>query len=240
MDNSQPPFSRKTLAGLSLAGFTSGLFAIIVIEVLARFPRLEELPLPPPSVYVPGVIFGLMFSGYCVIFHRIRRWIKLFSVLAASTIAYYLAVQTTTHLVVSFTKLSAEWSRRGWLFDVALIAGGIVGAFLLLMAVQLLLSGTLSWKKALVTSLPWSLAGGALAIVGWELGSSLGKFLWLSLHAVRLTAFDPTIEEAIRNETVNFHSLYPIWQMGMAPLLAWLITKRPAVQPEHQSAAASS
>jgi hypothetical protein len=237
MDNSQPTFSRKkTITGLALAGFASGLLAIIAIEVLSRFPRLEEFLAAPAAVYTPGLVFGLMFSSYCAIFLRARAWIKLLSLIAASTVAYYSAVKTTIYLVVSLTKLSAEWIRRGWLFDVALFVGGIVGAFLLLAAVQLLLSRSRSRKTPLATALLWSLAGGALAIVGWQLGGSVGKLLWLTLHAVGLTGFDATVEDAIRNETVNFHSLYPVWQMGMGPVLGLLIRKGSAAQPERQSA----
>jgi hypothetical protein len=227
------PINRKLIAGLALAGLASGVLSIISSEPLSNIPRLQELRL---LMYVPGAIFGVFISAYYAIFGRIRSWARLLAFVAASVAAYFLALVLSVYTVVSFRPLG--WSRES-AFYVAMFLGGLVGAFVILAAAQLLLSTRRKWKAILNRALLWSLAGGLLGVLGFALGGSLGKLLWLVLHAMHLTLTDADVEGAVRTQTVNVFSLFVLWQACMAPLLGWLVSKSSAAQPDHQSAASA-
>ena len=210
------------------------MLSVISAELFSNIPRLQELRL---LIYVQGAIFGVILSAYYAIFLRVRSWARLLSLMAASEAAYFLAIVLGVYTVVSFRPL-------GWSIDsatyVGMFLGGLAGAFVILIAAQLLLSTRPKWKAALARAALWSLAGGLLGVVGYALGGWLGKVLWLALHAVRLTLTDTDLEDAVRRETTNFFSLFVVWQTCMAPILGWLVSKSSAAQPEHQSAASSA
>lgn len=227
------PTNHNLIAGLALAGFASGVLSAISAELFSNIPRLQELRL---VIYVQGAIFGVILSAYYAIFSRVRSWARLLSLIAASEAAYFLAVVAGVYAVVSFRPL--EWSRESAFYG-AMFLGGLVGAFVLLAASQLLLSTRPKSKAVLTRAALWSLAGGLLGAVGFALGGSLGKVLWLALHAIGLTFTDTELEGAVRNETTNFFSLFVVWQTCMAPMMGWLVSKGSAAQPEHQSVASA-
>lgn len=231
MDDSHPRSMRKTIAGPALAGFASGILSIICLEVLSNTALLKEFRL---MLYVPGVVFGMMISVYYAMFLRIRSWAKLLLFVAASIGAYFLAVQTTMYVIIE----SRQWLSRAWVFYGAMFLGSMVGAFVILAASQVLLSKRRKWKSILSTAILWSLAGGALGVTGWALGGSVGKVLWLALHAIRLTFADADLQSAVSEQTVNLFSLFVLWQACMAPVLGFLISKSARAEP--QSAASSA
>src|SRR5262249_44325319 len=157
----------------------------------------------------------------------------LLSFIAASTGAYFVAVWLSVLSVLSFRPSGLS---RDEAFYAGMFVGGLVGGFLILTTAQLLLSLRRKWKAIFGRAVLWSLAGGALGLAGFALGGSLGKLLWLALHAMHLTMTDADLERAVSTETVNVFSLFVLWQTCMAPLLGWLVAKGSAAQPEHQSA----
>lgn len=232
MDQASPS-NRRLIAGLAVAGLASGVLSAISGELFSNIPKLQEWRL---LIYVQGAIFGVIVSAYFAIFLRVRSWARLLLLIAASEAAYFLAIVLGVYTVVSFRPL-------GWSMDsatyVGMFLGGLVGAFVLLTAAQLLLPTSRKWKVVLTRTILWSLAGGLLGVVGYALGGSLGKLLWLALHAVRLTFTDVSLDDAVRSETTNFFSLFVVWQTCMAPLLGWLVSKKSATQAENQSAASA-
>jgi hypothetical protein len=224
------PTNRKLIAGLALAGFASGTLSIVSLEPLSNIPRLQELRL---ALYVPGAIFGVIVAVYYAIFMRARSSARLLSFIVAAVTAYFLAVTLSVYAVVSLR--SFEWSKET-LFYGAMFVGGLVGSLILIIAAQLLLSTGRKWKAILARAFLWSLAGGFLGVVGFALGGSLGKLLWLALYAMQLTFTDTDLDTAVRTQTVNVFSLFVVWQAGMAPLLGWLVAKGSAAQPERQTA----
>lgn len=234
MENSQQRFTRKTLAGMAFAGLLSGIVSVICLEVSASIPRLHEFR---STLYIPGVVFGVVISAYYAILWRSGSWLRLLWFIAASTAAYFVAVQCSVYTLFGFKEL--DWPARPWAFYGALFIGGIAGTFVLLTSAQLLLSTRRRWKAVLAAAILWSFAGGALGVAGYALGGTLGKLLWLALSALHL-ASDASLETAVRNENVNMFSLFVLWQACMAPVLGWLISKSAVGQTPDQLAAASS
>jgi hypothetical protein len=222
--------NRGLIAGLVLAGFASGILSVISLEVFSNIPQLEPFRL---GLYLPGAIFGVIVWAYYAIFSGVRSWVTLLALIAACIGAYFSAVQLTASEIVDF-RLLGDSS-----FYVSIFLSGMVGAFLVLAAAQFLLATNRRWKTILNAALRWSLAGGALGVAGWTLGGSLGKVLWLALHAVHLTASDLSFEAAVRNQTVNLFSLFALWQACMAALLGWLIAKSSAPQSKRNAAASA-
>jgi hypothetical protein len=221
----------RTITGLALTGAVSGLLTMALLEFLASFQALQDVGF---ALYVPGAVFALIVSAYCAIFMRIRsgaRWLGLF---VASVIANLIAFKLTIYII-----------SPGWrvlttvVFDGALFCGGAAGALVLLASAQLLFCTRPKWVATLRNASLWSLAGGALAVIGWELGGSLGKVLWHLLHFLRLPLSDTDIQDAIRTQNVNFCSLFVLWQAGIATVVGFLLSKKLAAQPERQSAASA-
>jgi hypothetical protein len=229
MENSQEHFTRKTFAGLVLAGFVSGILSVIVLEVLSSIQRLNEFRF---VVYVPGVVFGVVISLHYAIFFRFRSWARLLALIAASTAAYFSAIYCTMYALFGFREL--DWDRR-WAFYGALFIGGLAGAFIVLTAGQLLLAWRRQWKRVLAAAALGPLAGGVLGVAGFALGDSLGKLLWLALNAIGLVS-DASLEAAVSNQNVNMFSLLVVWQTCMVPVLGSLVVKRAAAQSQSQSA----
>jgi len=210
------PSNRKMIAGLAVAGLASGVLTSISSDLFSNSPQPQEVRL---VVFAQGAIFGVFVSAYYALFWRVRRWARLFALIAASTAAYFLAVVLSVFTVSIFRR--SEWLSREGVFLAAMFVGGCVGALGILTAAPLLLATRRSWKAILARAMLWSLAGGLLGVVGFALGGSLGKLLWLTLHAIGCTFTDKDVEGAVRNETVNVFSLFVVWQTGIAPLLGW-------------------
>lgn len=103
-------------------------------------------------------------------------------------------------------------------YSAGLFVGGFVGAFVMLMALFHVMVPHAKHGRRVATAAYWSLAGGALAVIGWKLGPSLGMGLWSGLHARGLT---PPTETALNAAGRPSHelSLYLVWQTGMALVL---------------------
>jgi hypothetical protein len=177
MDDSHQTLRRVGIAGLGLTGAASGLLTVSLLEWLTNTLSRQGFPI---TLFIPGTVFVVMISAYRLIFMRLRFTPKLLGILAASIAAYVVALYTTMYAIDPNSPLRSIGSRK-ISFDGALFVGGAVGAFILVGAAMLLFSTQSKWVAALRKALMWSLLGGTLAVVGWELGSSLGKGLWLLL-----------------------------------------------------------
>jgi hypothetical protein len=69
---------------------------------------------------------------------------------------------------------------------------------------------------ALRTEMIGSLFSGIVGVVAWRLGPSVGKTFWSALPTSALPS----------GQTLNFYSLYPIWQMAMALFIAAMVAHR--------------
>lgn len=228
------PTNWKLLGGFALAGLASGLLSVISCEVLSNIPRLENLSL---GSYVPGAMFGLIVSACSAICFGIRSWARLLAFIAASIGACFLAVELSTSGTLSFLQLDQLLGDS--IFYVSMFLSGMLGAFIVLAAAQLFFSPGRHSKTILSAALLWSLVGGALGVAGWALGDSVGKVLWVALHAIHLTASDPSLEAAVEHDIVNFFSLFVLWQACIAPVVGWLIAKSSARQSERNAAASA-
>jgi hypothetical protein len=66
----------------------------------------------------------------------------------------------------------------------------------------------------------WSILVGALSPIAWELGPSLGMWLWSGLHAAGITSPTNTFSNALSGETgygppSRLYALFVVWQTAL-------------------------
>jgi len=67
----------------------------------------------------------------------------------------------------------------------------------------------------MLRTLCWSLIGGALAVIGWNLGPWLGAALWSLQYDLNLTSPNDRLEYAVLQGRTGGDSLLVVWQTGM-------------------------
>jgi len=224
------PDSGATIGILSLLGLAAALLSIVI-------PALLTAPRSPLFVggslgLFPGDIFGAVISVYFWAFAGIRSIAKAIGLVVASTFAYFVATFSGTILGVFAS--AAMGLHSNWDTDSAqlradmvapLLVAGVLGSFLILAAVLRLYSVETSWRRLLSKSLPWSLVGGLLGLVGWGLGPTLGVSIWSTLKSYQLIPPNEDMQYAARSMTVNQYSVNIVWQIGMAIILGIVLSE---------------
>lgn len=166
-----------------------------------------------------GDIFGLVFSIYFWIFWRLRSIGKTAGFIITSTFSYIVAFYVTFFSAEYLPHAAQVRDSAGIMANVPLAApfiGGFVGAFSVLVSALVLFSFEAKLLRVIKKSLIWSLAGGALGVIGWVLGPSLGGIV-VSVLGQR----DASSNRA--DELTNYcYSLFLIWQSGMGFVLGLL------------------
>lgn len=196
---------------LPLAGLFSSAASIVSYSV------------GPYSWFLPGFLFGLFICGSLAAYNLLVTIRRALGLTVVTTIAYPLSI-----LLAGGIQLVLPWwhwsmSDRSDISTVTLFAAGFVGAFIVI-GVTLWLIPLIEKESLLIKTLSWSLLGGALAVIGWKLGPSLGMRLWHMAHALRLTAPDETAMNA-RGDTSHQFSLWLVWQTGMAVVLGIMMQR---------------
>jgi NADH:ubiquinone oxidoreductase subunit 6 (subunit J) len=209
--------------------------AAAVLSIL--LPVLLTAPTSPIFVgsslgLFPGDIFGAVISVYFFAFVGIRSVAKAIALILASTFAYGVAFLGGIFLgmaVSGFMGLSLNPENDDLTAGMIapILIAGVLGSFVLVMAVLRLYSAENSWKRVLTRSSACSLAGGVLALVGWALGSALGGAVWSALQWMRLNASGQDVSWAARGGILNFYSVHIVWQAGMGVVLGVLLSDIP-------------
>lgn len=153
-----------------------------------------------------GGLFGLALATYFFLSNGNRSLLKGILFVIFSVVAYCLATWGAMASSLLFRSGTTEAPPS------AMFVGGAIGAFLLLVLVQFLLQPVAPGKFIVKKAAIWSLAGGALGVLGWELGPSLGRFLW-SLLPLRAWPGPDSFQQ---------FSLYFVWQTGMALVVGFI------------------
>lgn len=187
------------------------------------------------SLIGPGPIFGACIAIYFWFFARIRSIVKAVALLVVSTVAYYAAtfsgmflgmfVSGALGLHPDGSSLSADMTPG---MIAPMFVGGAVGAFMVLAAVLRLYSSD-SWGHAAKKSLLGASVGGALGVVGWALGPSLGEAVWSALNSWHLS--DLPHSTAAAGGNLNFNSVHIVWQIGMSVVLGVIASRIPLESP---------
>ena len=197
------------------AGFLSGLLTI-------------ALPFPDRfSSYCIGALFGVVIAACLWWSQGLRSVWKAIAFVIASMVAYQVGVDATVATPSDLRILGVHlFAEPGKTAAHIFFSGGLVGAFVIFAAALFLFFPAEKSWRVLGKALAWSTLGGVLGVAGWELGSSLGKVLWLALHALHRTAAGEDLQTALDHETGAFYSLFVVWQTGAALVLGVLL--RPA------------
>ena len=225
------PFA--TIAILALLGLLSALLSILVPALLTE-PRSPFFVGSSLGVF-PGDVFGAVIAVYFLTFAGVRSVAKAIGLVVASTFAYFVAWLSGVFLGMFAS--GAMGIQSNWNTDSAellpdmvapVLIAGVLGAFLVLTAVLRLYSAEASWRRVMSKSLPWSLVGGLLALVGWGLGPSIGVLVWSSLNSYQLGP-NEDIGYAARSMNLNQYSANIIWQTGMGMILGIMLSEAPLV-----------
>jgi hypothetical protein len=106
-----------------------------------------------------------------------------------------------------------------------LAIAGVIGAFLILIAVLRMYSAERSWRSVLLEALPWSLPGGLFALAGARLGPSLGRAVWLAVQSHQLMPVDPSMQYALEPGTMTESSVHIVWQAGMGIVVGIMFSR---------------
>jgi hypothetical protein len=218
----------KRDAALRLLTASGGLISAL-ITICASFPlghyaelRSNRLLHFSQAFFLPGVVFGAIVSVCFALRVYLRDLWKAIALIVASSVAYFLsfwaAVGVSLH---PFGLLPRD--RIGEVTDLALVAGGLTGAFCLICTVSLLLNSRLTWQGRMLKALCWTPVGAVLGIVGWALGPSLGMTLWQIVHSLNLTAPTETFQNAKGGVISRMFSLWAVWQFGMGFVLGLVV-----------------
>jgi len=206
---------KPSIESMMVLGF-AGLFSALLVICSPRIPnRVGDI-----DYLLPGGLFGVALS-VSLWWRKILKGLwKMLAITAAASIAFPIAAL----LCVGFEyfgpwPLHSPGKGFGDLSNAALFVGGTVGSFLICIAVLRLVRPGPRWTRILDEALLWSLVGGVLSVVGWNLGPWLGMALWRMQHSLNLTLPGDRFEYALVQGRAGGDSLLLVWQMGMGLFL---------------------
>jgi len=204
-------FDWRSAVLISAAGFISGL-----VTAALTYPSGNA------GIKVLGSVFGI-FIAVALLWCRVLRdpW-RAILLPVATALALYLALFTAAFVEVILPSERFDMGNSPFPSPVALFAGGLVGAFLVMIAVSLLVPRGVPINPIALGVVCSSVCGGVLGVIGWALGPTLGIAVWSGLHSLGLTAPDETILNA-RGETSHMLSLFIVWQSGLAVIIALVL-----------------
>ena len=219
------PDPAATIAILSSLGLVAALLSTLVPALLTA--RGSPIFVGSNLGMFSGDIFGAVISVYFWAFAGVRSVTKALGLVIASTLAYFVAFGSGIFLGMFLSPA------LGLKFDVRSddlagmvvpsLVGGMTGAFLVLVAVLRLYSSETSWRRVAIRAFQWSWFGAVLALVGWMLGSALGRAVWSALESLHLNELPQ--EMATRDGVPNFYSVQIVWQIGMGVILGILFSE---------------
>jgi hypothetical protein len=233
------PDTTATIAILSFLGLAAAFVSTLVPPLLTA--RGSPMFVGSSLGLGPWDIFGAMISVYFWAFAGIRSVTKAIGLVVASTFAYFVAYFSGVFAGMFLSsamgsQINTESAELGVGMVAPLLIAGVIGAFLVTVAVLRLYS-EYTWPDVLKKALPWSLAGGVFALLGWGLGPSLGDAIWSRLYSAGLS---DSSREMLAHDALplNFNSLHIVWQIGMGATLGvvlsntQLLSSTTRVQPE--------
>lgn len=193
---------------LPLAGFISAVVSFAI----------------PGSTLAVGFVYGFIMAIYFVIFWRLRSVGRIALLICVSALAFPCAV-FGSFIAAGVLKLPV------WLLFASLdnageasivFTGGLIGGFILAGTIRRILGYSgMTFQSELKFGILGALVSAILGVIGWQLGPSLGKWLW-DLY--------PTAAY-VSPESYPMRSLYAVWQ----PVMALFLGIVAAIQDRHAS-----
>lgn len=175
-----------------------------------------------------GVVFGVAIASGLTIFKALPNPFGALVLIFTSAFAYVVSYVTSFFTQVALSGFGlltkAEESNMGSpgsASPITLIAGGLVGGFLLGAAFLFVATPQNGSCRKLRRALVWSLWSAGLAAVGWALSPLLGPILSPFVHGVRPGEAWLTVNFRIPGGTIGMiSSVHFVWQTGMALAMA--------------------
>ena len=201
---------------LGFAGFLSVLLTLCT--PLAKACWFGEL--------LPGLVFGTAISVCLLLYKVIHGFWKALLVPIAVQIAGAISALIGVYIEYFSPFVVVRSPQEGFskVSVLALFVGGSVGAFLLLSTILVIVNWADVWKRVFSIALPWSLLGGVLGIIGWNLAPWLGVALWSLQYKLRVTGANDTFEAAVGQGRAGISSLMLVWQTGLGILLGRILS----------------
>lgn len=202
---------------LALAGVLSGMITIFLLDASGWRPFL-------------GAVFGTAVVA-CLALRRMLGGAQAVIFIAVAGLVYPVALFASTFVEIAsgfaWDPGAGSMSSFSSGSPLALFVGGLLGAFPITGVILFLLRSELGIGSIAVRAFLWSLAGGALAVIGWAFAPSLGLAAWRLLYVLNLTGpgdYSPTDQLGglgVTAETVC--SVHLVWQTGMALAIASML-----------------
>ncbi len=205
---------RKVFLSISLAGLLSALCTVFFTAI-------------GPGVYLAGFFFGAGVTLPLIrskILNQRPAFYLLTVVIFAQLSSVLAAFFVQSHLTLPN---AATWSmgHTETLSPISLFVGGLVGGFLVFGEALYLLHRGIGWGPAVTKAFMLALVAGALGVIGWALGPSLGTVITRLCYAAHLSATAPSPYDPLSGyrEPAVEYSLYLVWQTGVGVILGMLV-----------------
>jgi hypothetical protein len=177
-------------------------------------------PRSPSSDLLVGTFFGGTLSACLWLRKYLNAFWKMLAITAATSIAIPVSALLAAYLeLISPYPFHEIGTRLSVMSSASLFIGGMLGALLILSTVLSLVDSGTPWTRILAKSLGWSPVGGALGIVGYNLGPWLGLVLWTLKHSLVHAIPGDKFEYALARGEPAMISLLLLWFSGMGVLL---------------------
>jgi hypothetical protein len=164
-----------------------------------------------------GIPFGVTIALCLAMAGVTRSILRLASLLALISCTFFFSVFLTVMLNIKAGERFVGTVEKNHL--IALFIGGMVGGFIVIRGSRILSKSEMT-LSAIAWDSFWSILVGALSPIAWELGPSLGMWLWSGLHAAGITSPTNTFSNALSGETgygppSRLYALFVVWQTAL-------------------------
>lgn len=179
-----------------------------------------------------GVLFAVVISGCLATFGLLSDAYKVVRLFALTSLAYPFSFVASfgseATIGLPFSLLTQRAAHPSTL---AIFVGGLAGGSLILVEVFYQLGLGIRKSDLVQRALTWSLLGGVIGVLGWELGSTLGKGLWSIGRTANLIASSENYPRTIEDSS-HMLSLFVVWQTGMGFVLGLVLWRYKAKAPD--------
>ena len=161
--------------------------------------------------YLDGCLFGVMLAFSLPISGITDRLWKLPCIVVLTTVAFFISWMLMFATAYQFPGGHDSFGGYSRVSPYSLFIAGMAGGFVVFGGTLLLVNPRIRFRSLVLRVIGGSVLGGALAVIGWALGPSLGPWVvppqpWEV--NVWTTAFEDT--------RLHHCALHVVWQAGMA------------------------
>ena len=161
--------------------------------------------------YLDGCLFGVMLAFSLAISGTTDRLWKLPCIVASTTVAFFISWMLMFETAYQFPGGHFSWGGYSKVSPYSLFIAGMAGGFVVFGGTLLLVNPRIRFRSLVLRVLGGSVLGGALAVIGWALGPSVGQWV-VPPQPWEVNVWTTAFEDS----QLHHSALHVVWQAGMA------------------------